>query len=64
MFTVKINTWNSSFNDTYDFEYSGIEHTTREEAEKELAEAEKKLKMISILGQFILRRQTNDNRRD
>lgn len=36
MFMVKINTWNSSFDDTYDFEYSGIEHTTREEAEKEL----------------------------
>ncbi len=27
--------------DTYDCEYSGIEHATREEAEKELQEAKK-----------------------
>ena len=56
MFIVKVDMWNTDFSDIYNFEYSGIEHTTREEAEKELAEAEKKLKMISILGQFILRR--------
>ena len=39
MFMVKINTWNNIFDDTYDFEYSGIEYETREEAEKELQKA-------------------------
>ena len=39
MFIVMIILWDSSFYDTYDFEYSGIEHTTREDAEKELEQA-------------------------
>ena len=55
MFIVMIILWDSSFYDTYDFEYSGIEHTTREEAEKELAKAEKEtehdpmVKMVYIV---------------
>jgi hypothetical protein len=38
MFIVAINLWTSDHEDYYDFEYSGIEHSTREEAEEELAE--------------------------
>ena len=40
MFMVMIDLWNNIHDDCYDFEYSGIEHTTREEAEKELAQAQ------------------------
>jgi hypothetical protein len=36
MFIVGINLWTSDHEDYYDFEYSGIEHSTREEAEEEL----------------------------
>lgn len=39
MFIVAINLWTSDHEDYYDFEYSGIEHTTREDAEKELEQA-------------------------
>lgn len=39
MFIVAINLWNNTRDDYYDFEYSGIEHTTREDAEKELEQA-------------------------
>jgi methylmalonyl-CoA mutase N-terminal domain/subunit len=39
MFIVGINLWTSDHEDYYDFEYSGVEHSTREEAEEELAEA-------------------------
>ena len=39
MFIVIINLWNNTRDDYYDFEYSGIEHTTREEDEKELEQA-------------------------
>ena len=39
MFIVAINLWNNTRDDYYDFEYSGIEYTTREEAEKELRQA-------------------------
>lgn len=39
MFIVAINLWNNTRDDYYDFEYSGIEYTTREEAEKELEQA-------------------------
>ena len=36
MFIVCINLWNNIHDDYYDFEYSGTEYTTREEAEEEL----------------------------
>ena len=36
MFIVVINLWNNTHDDYYDFEYSGIEYSTREEAEEEL----------------------------
>lgn len=36
MFIVAINLWTSDHEDYYDFEYSGVEHSTREEAEEEL----------------------------
>lgn len=36
MFMVKIDLWNSTHDDYYDAEYSGVEYATREEAEKEL----------------------------
>ena len=36
MFIVGINLWTSDHEDYYDFEYSGVEHPTREEAEEEL----------------------------
>jgi hypothetical protein len=39
MFIVMIDLWNNTRDDYYDFEYSGIEYTTREEAEKELEQA-------------------------
>ena len=39
MFIVAINLWNNTRDDYYDFEYSGTEHTTREDAEKELEQA-------------------------
>lgn len=39
MFIVIVNLWNNTRDDYYDFEYSGIEYTTREEAEKELEQA-------------------------
>ena len=39
MFIVAINLWTSDHEDYYDFEYSGIEYSTREEAEKELEQA-------------------------
>lgn len=39
MYLVAINLWNSTHDDYYDFEYSGVEYTTREEAEEELAQA-------------------------
>jgi hypothetical protein len=39
MFIVAINLWTSDHEDYYDFEYSGVEHSTREEAEKELEQA-------------------------
>lgn len=39
MFIVAINLWNNTRDDYYDFEYSGIEYSTREEAEKELEQA-------------------------
>lgn len=39
MFMVMVNLWNGTRDDYYDFEYSGIEHSTREEAEKELRQA-------------------------
>lgn len=39
MFIVAINLWTVDHEDYYDFEYSGIKHTTREEAEKELEQA-------------------------
>lgn len=35
-YIVMIDLWNNIHDDYYDFEYSGIEHTTREEAEEEL----------------------------
>ena len=44
MFMVKVDMWNNCYEDTYDCEYSGIEHTTREEAEKELAKAKEATK--------------------
>ena len=40
MYIVAINLWNNTRDDYYDFEYSGIEYTTREEAEKELKQAQ------------------------
>lgn len=39
MFIVMVDLWTTNHEDYYDFEYSGIEHTTREEAEKELEQA-------------------------
>lgn len=39
MFIVVINLWTVDHEDYYDFEYSGIEYTTREEVEKELEQA-------------------------
>ena len=39
MFIVAINLWTVDHEDYYDFEYSGIKHTTREDAEKELEQA-------------------------
>jgi hypothetical protein len=39
MFIVAINLWTTDHEDYYDFEYSGIEHSTREDAEKELEQA-------------------------
>lgn len=39
MFIVMIDLWNNTRDDYYDFEYSGIEYATREEAEKELEQA-------------------------
>ena len=39
MYLVAINLWNNTRDDYYDFEYSGVEHTAREEAEAELAQA-------------------------
>lgn len=36
MFIVIANLWNGARDDCYDFEYSGVEHSTREEAEEEL----------------------------
>lgn len=39
MYLVAINLWNNTRDDYYDFEYSGIEHTTREDAEAELEQA-------------------------
>lgn len=39
MFIVAINLWTSDHEDYYDFEYSGIEHSTREDAKKELRQA-------------------------
>ena len=36
MFIVVINLWTSDHEEYYDFEYSGVEHSTREEAEAEL----------------------------
>ena len=39
MFIVMINLWNGTGDDYYDFEYSGTEWNTREEAEIELEEA-------------------------
>lgn len=39
MYLVAINLWNNTRDDYYDFEYSGVEHTTREDAEAELEQA-------------------------
>lgn len=39
MFIVMVDLWNNTHDDYYDFEYSGIEHATREEAEIEYNEA-------------------------
>lgn len=39
MFMVMVDLWNSTHDDYYDFEYSGVEHSTREDAEKELRQA-------------------------
>ena len=39
MFIVIINLWNNIRDDCYDFEYSGVEYATREDAEKELEQA-------------------------
>lgn len=39
MFIVMIDMWNGTHDDYYDAEYSGVRHTTRSEAETELAEA-------------------------
>ena len=39
MFIVKVDLWTTDHEDYYDFELSGIEHTTREEAEIEYNEA-------------------------
>lgn len=39
MFMVMVDLWNNTRDDYYDFEYSGIKYTTREEAEKELEQA-------------------------
>ena len=36
MFIVMIDLWNNLHDDYYDFEYSGPEYSTREEAEEEL----------------------------
>lgn len=36
MFMVAINLWTADHEDYYDFEYSGVEHSTREETEEEL----------------------------
>lgn len=44
MFIVKVDLWTTDHEDYYDFEYSGIEYATREEAEIELAEVENKTK--------------------
>lgn len=40
MFIVMIDLWNNTRDDYYDFEYSGVEHSTREEAEEELRQAQ------------------------
>ena len=39
MFIVIVNLWNNAKDDYYDFEYSGVEYATREEAEIEYNEA-------------------------
>jgi hypothetical protein len=44
MFIVMIDLWNNTRDDYYDFEYSGIEWKTREEAEAEYDEALPKLR--------------------
>ena len=46
MFIVAINLWTSDHEDYYDFEYSGVEHATREEAETELAEAKNFVEVV------------------
>lgn len=38
-YIVKVDMWTSDHEDYYDFEYSGVEHSTREEAEEEYNKA-------------------------
>ena len=55
MYLVAINLWNSTRDDLYDFEYSGVEHTTREEAEVELETAKEREKDNDLVESIFIR---------
>ena len=55
MYLVAINLWNSTHDDYYDFEYSGVEYITREEAEVELAQAKEREKDNDLVESIYIR---------
>ena len=55
MYLVAINLWNNTRDDYYDFEYSGVEHATREEAEAELEQAKEREKDNDLVESIFIR---------